>query len=258
MKLDEVAGNKIAVFGSAEKLGFLCNRLDTSRHRHFAIQLTLALDDPFTVQLADEEPCEQVAALIPSEMPHRFTSFSGYHFFLLIDPLSPLGLRLESRTKMESSVPSLPSSLIEKIWRSARTIRSHSAYEKLYNQIVSLVQDWSAGFEKRELDDRVRQAIHQCQQSQDKKMSLSRLARLVHLSESRLVHLFKQETGVTVRRYLKWLRTLDALNTIQSSDTSLTDVAHEVGFSDQAHFTRTFREMFGISPSFVLRKAYSQ
>lgn len=30
---------------------------------------------------------------------------------------------------------------------------------------------------------------------------------------------------------------------------SITDAAHGAGFSDGAHFSRTFRSMFGLSPS---------
>jgi AraC-like DNA-binding protein len=36
---------------------------------------------------------------------------------------------------------------------------------------------------------------------------------------------------------------------------SLTEVAHEAGFSDSAHLTRTFRSLLGIAPSALTKES---
>ena len=53
-----------------------------------------------------------------------------------------------------------------------------------------------------------------------------------------------QEVGLQFRTYLLWRRLTLAVNEIVSG-TSLTEAAHEAGFSDSAHFSRTFLRMFG-------------
>ena len=237
-----------------EALGFVCSSLDTASHRHFAIQLTVALGDPFTVQLDGREPREYGAILIPAETRHRFVSSAGDYFFLLINPLSRVGLRLDSRLTSTEAGPTLPRLVVEHIRRCARRIPSDPGDDAPFREIMSLVRSWSADLPERIVDDRVLRAIDECQRCESKKMSVSELARTVHLSESRLVHLFKGETGVPVRRYLKWLRTVDAVGRFQATDASLTEVAHEVGFADSAHLTRTFKEMFGIPPSLVYQQ----
>jgi AraC-like DNA-binding protein len=35
---------------------------------------------------------------------------------------------------------------------------------------------------------------------------------------------------------------------------SRTEAAHETGFADSAHLSRTFRQMFGISPAMLIRE----
>ena len=56
-----------------------------------------------------------------------------------------------------------------------------------------------------------------------------------------------KEMGVAFRAYLLWLR-LDFALTTYVAGSNLTEAAHAGGFADSAHFSRTFRKMFGIAP----------
>ncbi|MFI6501178.1 helix-turn-helix transcriptional regulator [Nonomuraea typhae] len=77
---------------------------------------------------------------------------------------------------------------------------------------------------------------------------LAAVARAVHLSESRLAHLFTEELGLPFRPYVLWERLRVAL-TSAAQGASLITAAHEAGFSDAAHLTRTVRRMMGDTPS---------
>ncbi|MCW5624584.1 MAG: helix-turn-helix transcriptional regulator [Burkholderiales bacterium] len=77
------------------------------------------------------------------------------------------------------------------------------------------------------------------------------LARQVDLSASRLRHLFTREVGVPLRRYRAWTRLRLAIGAV-THGANLTDAAHAAGFFDSAHFSRTFRGTFGVTPSSVL------
>lgn len=76
------------------------------------------------------------------------------------------------------------------------------------------------------------------------------LAALAGISESRLQHLFKAQMGIPIRRYVLWMRLRNVIKKSMSG-ASLTEAAHDSGFSDSAHFTRTFKAMFGIPPSLI-------
>lgn len=82
--------------------------------------------------------------------------------------------------------------------------------------------------------------------------SLDALAEKVHLSPSRLAHIFKLEVGVPVRRYVLWNKMRRALDFALAGD-SLTTAALSAGFSDSAHLSRTVRAMLGIAPEFLFR-----
>jgi AraC-like DNA-binding protein len=77
---------------------------------------------------------------------------------------------------------------------------------------------------------------------------LAALAKAVRVSPSRLIHLWKDEVGVSIRRYVLWLRLRHVVACVVVGQ-SLTAAAHESGFADSAHLSRTFRSMFGLALS---------
>lgn len=107
------------------------------------------------------------------------------------------------------------------------------------------------GFEP---DERIRQIVECIRQDPTENISNEELGELVGLSSDRLQRLFKEATGVPIRRYRLWHR-LFVISTMMGMGSSLTDAALAAGFSDSSHLTRVFRSMLGMSPSSVLRRS---
>jgi AraC family transcriptional regulator, arabinose operon regulatory protein len=78
------------------------------------------------------------------------------------------------------------------------------------------------------------------------------LAAAVGLSHSRFLHLFQEQMGMPLRKYLLWLRVRCALGL--GGERTLAGVALGSGFYDQAHFTRTIRRMTGHAPSLLFAR----
>jgi transcriptional regulator GlxA family with amidase domain len=75
------------------------------------------------------------------------------------------------------------------------------------------------------------------------------LARAVNLSSSRLRFLFQQCTGTTPRRYHKLLRLQKAQALLRESFLNVKQVMVEVGWTDESHFSRDYKRLYGESPS---------
>jgi AraC family transcriptional regulator len=66
----------------------------------------------------------------------------------------------------------------------------------------------------------------------------------VHVSRS-----FRRTLGCTFREYLTLIRIRRATDLLKRSSTCITEIAFACGFSDHAHFTRTFKRATGLTPS---------
>lgn len=82
------------------------------------------------------------------------------------------------------------------------------------------------------------------------RIDLSQLAAISGLSASRLSHLFSEQLGVSPRSYLLWVKMRRAVQ-LFSQGSRLTDIAHDMGFSDSAHLNRTFQNYFSVPPSLL-------
>ena len=132
---------------------------------------------------------------------------------------------------------------------------SHASISQTLAAVSALIfggQDQSAPAD--EPDARIAHAVELIQRDPAANVSIDVLAEQVGLSGDRLQRLFKDTTGVTVRRYRSWHR-LFVISTMMAMGSSLTDAGLAAGFSDSSHLTRVFRDMLGMSPSTVLRRS---
>lgn len=74
------------------------------------------------------------------------------------------------------------------------------------------------------------------------------LADLIHVSEGRFSHLFKESAGMAPLQYINKVRLEKAANLLKRGDYTVAEVANAVGFSDYNHFGRLFRRAFGCTP----------
>ena len=75
------------------------------------------------------------------------------------------------------------------------------------------------------------------------------LAREAALSPSHFAQLFKRTIGMSPMQFVMTYRVEQARKKLAEHETPLIDIAMSCGFSDQAHFSRVFKQIAGQSPS---------
>lgn len=104
------------------------------------------------------------------------------------------------------------------------------------------------------VDPRIVAVVDELKRSVHENQSIDDLAHVANLSVSRLVQLFKQQTGIPIRRYRCWHR-LFVASVLMAKTGSLTEASVMAGFNDASHFTKTFHSMVGMSPSKLLNRS---
>ena len=82
----------------------------------------------------------------------------------------------------------------------------------------------------------------------DGKLGLAELALACDLSVSHFARSFKATFGISCHRWLTERR-IERARALLNTDMPLVDIASQAGFTDQPAFTRTFREMVGVTPA---------
>jgi signal transduction histidine kinase/DNA-binding LacI/PurR family transcriptional regulator/DNA-binding response OmpR family regulator len=94
----------------------------------------------------------------------------------------------------------------------------------------------------------VRLAMVYLQKNYSEPISRQTIAQHIGITEDHLTFCFRQELGITPILYLQRYRIKQAKRLLKDSHQSITEIAHDVGFSDSGYFSRIFRRETGMSP----------
>jgi transcriptional regulator GlxA family with amidase domain len=80
-------------------------------------------------------------------------------------------------------------------------------------------------------------------------ISMTEMAGMAGYSSTHFNRRFKQLLRVTPTDYLRSVRVQAAQSLLTTTSRSLAEIAVSVGFTDQSHLTRRFREVTGMTPA---------
>jgi AraC family transcriptional regulator len=101
---------------------------------------------------------------------------------------------------------------------------------------------------------KLRRAIQYIRDQLHKALTVSEIARSVHMSPHNFTILFKRSIGQSPYHYVIEARTRRAKELLESGKVSIGEVAHQVGFADQSHLTRHIKCLFGVTPKLLLAR----
>ncbi|MFM2313441.1 MAG: hypothetical protein RLZZ04_2717 [Cyanobacteriota bacterium] len=82
----------------------------------------------------------------------------------------------------------------------------------------------------------------------DHDLSLQELSNLVQMSPHYFSQLFKQSTGITPHQYVIRCRIERAKDLMRQGKLCIAEIATQVGFVDQSHLHRYFKQLVGVTP----------
>ena len=214
-------------------------------HRHDAVQIVVGLDDSLDLTI-DGVALQLRAAVVPIRLEHSLIS-TGRTAVILAEPFGRMGEALTSLGREHGGQDLWPqlSAIADQEVRSVADLETWS---------ITVIEMLS-GMTHSEAWANVRPAIlhvrRYVEEHLDRVPRLSEIADVLGFSDRQLRRIIDEELGMPFRRYVLWRRLrIAALQVHGGAD--LTTAAIEAGFSDSAHLSRVFRQMFGMTPSDVL------
>jgi AraC-like DNA-binding protein len=225
----------------------------TDLHRHHCVQLVMALDGTLRFR---ERPRQRwttrAAVLVRADAWHEVNARGTDVLIAFVDAESELGAALAERTAAD--VTPVPMATVAQ-WRTQLGDSASLTAARVEPWVTTtLLSDRLPP----SIDHRVKRVLRDLPNrlAEAEAVSLDAVAASVGLSPSRFLHLFTTSVGVPLRPYVLWLRLQCGASEL-ARGRSVADAAHAAGFSDAAHFTRTFRRMIGATPRQVLQRGFA-
>ncbi|MBN2554139.1 MAG: helix-turn-helix transcriptional regulator [Spirochaetales bacterium] len=96
--------------------------------------------------------------------------------------------------------------------------------------------------------DKLKAAVDYIQEHYRETIRLEQLVNHLGISQSRLIQLFKKNTGKTPIHYINQVKVNHAKDLLLSSGKTIKETAFALGFQDEFYFSRVFKKLEGISP----------
>jgi AraC-like DNA-binding protein len=192
---------------------------------------------------------EAKGVFIDSDMNHTLHSANGPIFLFFFDKTSAVGKQIKTVYLSEIPVTAATDELISQMRTCITNTPDFTAFPK--QTLETLLGKTNSGQKKE--DDRVLDVLQYLKEKPSiERDIIDELAKRECLSKSRLSHLFTQETGVSLHRYLSFMKMKKAAVYISGGD-SLTEGSMKAGFDSPSHFSATVQRMFGISLTEVIK-----
>lgn len=224
-------------------------------HAHHAVQVTLGLTGKLGFRDGDHDWVEYDGGAILPNAPHSFDGKNAMIAMLFIDPECHEGRWL--RHSFRQAITPIPAERFAPHRQALLDFYTHRpSAEEATRLILAVARSLVEGPQPARalMDERIGRALAWVRARDPRGISQEEVAREVFLSASRFAHLFTKEVGLPFRRYLLWRKLSLAMSAFGRGG-NLSEAAHAAGFSDSAHLTRTFHQMFGLSPSIMVGKA---
>lgn len=241
------------LFLVTKNLGIIAGYLlDNHPHKHFSVQITVS-QKPFRI-ITEHKSEKTNGVIIASNVLHQ-VQFTERQQSLLINcnPFGNIGLWCRKQLDKKSTVL-LPHPIKISL---LQLLKDDQIRQDNADHLESLLENIIFNHEPNTLHSMIDPRILRCIEeigNKDDTVSARQMADLLHLSESSFLHIFKEQTGLTYRRMILWVKLFKSFQ-YHHQFSNLTQLAHHCGFSDSAHFSRTFRETFGISPRFLIKNS---
>lgn len=229
----------------------ISDRIEAERHRHWLLQMFLSSHNELNIEVKDQR-IQTNAVIVNTNTLHQFAPNGEPNFTMLIDPTSVFGRRIIGIIKNQSFYV-LPNQQVDSMQIAFNNAIAKNSREGYIGFARWIINSFSSDTIK-SFDDRVMEVLtllDECAHEDDSHQ-IKYFSNKVALSESRLAHLFKEETGVPLKSYIVLHKLQKAYDSIFDGE-NITTAALHAGFDSPSHFAYINKQMTGMSATNILK-----
>lgn len=231
------------------------SQLQIPRHSHELSHFCLVISGNYQEEIERKIDERVPTALVyyPPDVSHAEKHHSnGTHFLVEIDNknlerVKEYGAKLNEPLSIKCN---------ESLWLSNRMYNefiqrdkfTSLALESLTLELLIFASRQSLKNNERKRPLWLEKTIEILRENSAETFSLNELSNVVGVHPTHLARTFRQFEGCTIGDYIRKVRIEKAKQKIIYSNESLVEIALNTGFADQTHFTRTFKNIVGLTP----------
>jgi len=213
------------------------------------VELVIHFRDPFRTYFPDGTSALQPRGFVVGQMKR----------FMEIEPAGGMGLiavRFHARGAylfFQRPVSEVAAGIVDlhDVWKErARELTERIGLARNMTERVRIIEEALLGLLSR--SGRYDRTVDQCLQLIDAnrgRLNVSQLAADLGVSNRQLTRRFQRTVGLSPKEFSRVSRFLHVISCLSDDQSrTLTEIAMECGFFDQAHFNHEFREMAGMAP----------
>ena len=231
----------------------ISSSIEADYHKHWLLQMFLGSHNELNIEVNGKRiVCNSI--LVNMDTLHSFDAEGEHHFTILVDPTTELGRTMRGLLMDQPFYifPHEKNIVMQQAFKNVIEQNSHEA-------ILSFAQSIPFQFiysNMKIFDDRVMKVLNLLDDCvyENEFHQIKYFSEKVGLSESRLAHLFKEETGIPLKSYIVLHKLQRAYESIFNGE-NITTSALNGGFDSPSHLAYTNKMMTGMSATNIIRNS---
>ena len=238
-------------------ISFIAHHAVVDIHYHNCIQIMMSLNSGFDCAISGQKYKSMKGYVVNKGVKHSCNAPETSIIVYLIENESKFGRELNDMLANQDFIDIenlLTPKQLQEIYYRYELAASIIERQSVGSFILENILPDDIRLEQSLPDERIQTVLEFINRNIERQISLEEVAQLLYLSPERTRHIFAKQIGIPFSQYVLWKRIKYIIVDVVKNGMNLNEASMKYGFTDQAHFCKIFKRMFGAPAKPFLKK----